>query len=58
VVPDTSKKAGTHVGRIAIRASGSCNIKTAQGIVQHIHVRYCQALHRGDGSTYTKERSA
>jgi 5-methylcytosine-specific restriction endonuclease McrA len=54
VAPATSTKAGLYVGRIAIRASGSCNITTAAGTVQGIHVRYCQALHRGDGYSYTK----
>jgi len=43
---------------LAIQATGSCTIKTAQGTVQHIHIRYCQPLHRGDGYTYTKARSA
>ncbi len=54
LVPDVSKKAGVHVGRIAIRASGSCNIKTATDTIQGIHYRYCQPLHRGDGYAYTK----
>jgi 5-methylcytosine-specific restriction endonuclease McrA len=54
LVPVISKKAGVHVGRIAIRASGSCNIKTATVTIQGIHYRYCQPLHRGDGYAYTK----
>ena len=54
VVPSTSAKAGVYAGRIAIRASGSCNITTATGTVQGIHVRYCQPLQRGDGYAYTK----
>jgi 5-methylcytosine-specific restriction endonuclease McrA len=60
IVPASSTKAGVYVGRIAIRASGSCNLKTAQGTIQGIHVRYCQPLHRGDGYAYTttKGRSA
>jgi len=53
-VPSASAKAGVYVGRIAIRASGSCNITTATGTVQGIHVRYCQPLHRGDGYAYAK----
>jgi len=53
-VPSLSSKAGVYVGRIAIRATGSCNITTATGTVQGIHVRYCQPLHRGDGYAYTK----
>jgi hypothetical protein len=54
VVPPNSKKAGTYVGRIAIRATGSCNLKTANGTIEGIHVRYCQPLHRGDGYSYQK----
>jgi 5-methylcytosine-specific restriction endonuclease McrA len=53
-VPVSSKKAGTYVGRIAIRASGSCNIQTATGTTQGIHYRYCRLLHRADGYTYAK----
>jgi RRXRR protein/HNH endonuclease len=52
VVPATSLKAGVHVGRIAIRATGSCNIKTAVGTLQGIHVRFCTPVHRGDGYSY------
>jgi 5-methylcytosine-specific restriction endonuclease McrA len=49
VVPAPSIKAGTYAGRLAVRATGSCNIKTSTGTVQGIHVRYCRPLHRGDG---------
>lgn len=53
VVPPPSVKAGTYVGRIAVRATGSCNLKTtAQGTIQGIHVRYCQPIQKGDGYTY------
>jgi len=54
VVPATSAKAGVYVGRLAVRATGSCNIKTARGTIEGIHVRSCQPLHRADGYTYTK----
>jgi 5-methylcytosine-specific restriction endonuclease McrA len=57
-VPASSTKAGSYVGRIAIRASGSCNIKTGTGTIQGIHYRFCQPLHRGDGYAYTNGRSA
>jgi 5-methylcytosine-specific restriction endonuclease McrA len=53
VVPAPSIKAGTYVGRLAVRATGSCNLRTSAGVVQGIHIRYCQPLHRGDGYTYT-----
>jgi 5-methylcytosine-specific restriction endonuclease McrA len=39
VVPQPSVKAGTYTGRLAVRASGSCNLKTAAGTVEGIHVR-------------------
>jgi 5-methylcytosine-specific restriction endonuclease McrA len=54
VVPASSVKAGAYVGRLAVRATGSCNITTANGTVQGIHWTYCQPLQRGDGYTYTK----
>jgi 5-methylcytosine-specific restriction endonuclease McrA len=53
-VPASSKKAGTYLGRIAVRASGSCNIQTATGTTQGIHYRYCRPLHRADGYRYAK----
>jgi hypothetical protein len=36
-VPGSSKKVGSYVGRIAIRATGSCNIQTSTGTIQGIH---------------------
>ena len=50
--------AGTYVGRLAIRATGYCNLQTAHGTIQGIHVRYCRPLHRGDGYTYTTGKRA
>jgi 5-methylcytosine-specific restriction endonuclease McrA len=57
IVPTTSKKAGVYGGRIAIRATGSCTIKTATGTIQGIHYRDCQPLHRGDGYSSSERRS-
>jgi 5-methylcytosine-specific restriction endonuclease McrA len=54
VVPPPSSKAGVYVGRLAIRATGSCNISTSLGIMQGVHIRYCKPLHRGDGYAYQK----
>jgi 5-methylcytosine-specific restriction endonuclease McrA len=54
VVPATSIKAGTYVGRLAVRATGSCNITTSIGVVQGIHIRHCRLLQRGDGYAYQK----
>ena len=46
------KKAGVHIGRVAVRASGSFNIKTASATVQGVSWRYCRILQRSDGYTY------
>lgn len=51
VVPH-GKKAGTHVGRIAIRASGSFNIETLSGLLQGISHNYFTRLARNDGYQY------
>jgi hypothetical protein len=51
VVP-TGKKVGTHIGCVAIRASGSFNIKTENGTVQSISYRHCQLFQRADGYMY------
>jgi hypothetical protein len=45
----TGKKAGVHIGRVAVRASGSFNIQTADGVIQGVSHRYCKRLQRGDG---------
>ena len=52
VVP-TGKKAGNSVGRVAIRASGSFNIQTGNGLVQGIPHRCCTLIQRGDGYGYS-----
>ena len=51
VVP-AGKKTGTHLGRVAIRASGSFNIQTAVGVVQGIGHAHCRLIQRGDGYGY------
>ncbi len=56
VVPPSSTKAGTYLGRLAVRATGSCNLKTAAGTIQGIHVRYCRPIHRADGYTYASQK--
>jgi len=53
VVP-TGKKAGVHIGRVAVRATGSFNIGTVQGI----SYRYCSLLQRGDGYSYSFQPKA
>ena len=52
VVP-TGKNTGTHVGRVAVRASGSFNIQTPQGVIQGISHRHCKMVQRGDGYGYS-----
>lgn len=64
IVP-TGKKAGAHIGRVAIRRTGSFNIQTPTGVVQGISHRHCQLIQRNDGYGYsiqptlsTQERNA
>jgi 5-methylcytosine-specific restriction endonuclease McrA len=47
------KKVGIYVGRVAVRATGSFNIKTAHTTVQGISYRYCKPIHRSDGYVYS-----
>jgi 5-methylcytosine-specific restriction endonuclease McrA len=51
VVPKGAKT-GTHTGRVAVRASGSFNIQTAEGVIQGIAHRHCTLLQRADGYGY------
>ena len=46
------KKVGTYMGRVAVRASGSFNIQSAEGLVQGISHRYCTLIQRSDGYGY------
>jgi 5-methylcytosine-specific restriction endonuclease McrA len=48
----TGKKAGVHVGRVAVRASGSFNIQTGSAVVQGIGHKHCRLIQRGDGYGY------
>jgi 5-methylcytosine-specific restriction endonuclease McrA len=50
------KYLGGHVGRVAIRASGSFNISTPGGLVQGISHRYCRILQRADGYAYATRK--
>jgi 5-methylcytosine-specific restriction endonuclease McrA len=51
IVP-TGKKAGTHRGRVAVRASGSFDITTNHRKVAGIGYRFCRVLHKRDGYSY------
>lgn len=57
VVP-TGKKAGTYIGRVAVRTSGSFNLKTANGTVQGISHRHCRLFQRADGYGYEESGTA
>lgn len=50
----SGKSAGTHIGRIAVRASGSFNIRTASGLYTLRH-KYFRLLQRADGYGYTTQ---
>jgi 5-methylcytosine-specific restriction endonuclease McrA len=54
----TGKKAGTYVGRVAVRTTGSFNITTRNETIQGINARFCQILHHCDGYSYTKGETA
>lgn len=58
VVPK-GKWRGTHVGRVAIRTSGSFNISTPAGLVTNINCRHFRLLQRADGYSHSwKEEGA
>jgi 5-methylcytosine-specific restriction endonuclease McrA len=50
----TGRNAGVYRGRVAVRASGSFNIQTPQGVVQGVSHRHCRLLQRGDGYGYAQ----
>jgi len=51
-VPD-GKKAGVHVGCVAIKSSGYFKINTSHGKVDGVNHEYCRLLHRVDGYQYS-----
>ncbi|NWH06997.1 hypothetical protein, partial [Desulfobacter latus] len=51
-VVTSGKKVGTYTGRVAVRKSGSFNIKTVEKTVQGISWKYCRLLHASDGYSY------
>jgi len=52
------KKVGTHVGRVAVRATGFFNITTGAGTIEGINHRYCHPIYRADGYSYQFGRKA
>jgi 5-methylcytosine-specific restriction endonuclease McrA len=52
IVPRHLKNAGTHVGRMSAKASGSFNIAAKSGPVNAVGKNSCRKLHRSDGYGY------
>ncbi len=48
----SGKRRGVHVGRVAVRRTGSFNVQTARGTVQGISHRHCRVVQRADGYGY------
>ena len=49
----SGKFAGTHVGRLTVRATGVFEMMTSKGKVSPVRHKYCQAIHRNDGYMYS-----
>lgn len=49
---EKGKNIGTHIGRVAIRASGKFDIQVHANIRQGISYQYCQIIQRSDGYNY------
>ena len=54
VVPPGMKTSGVHVGRVAIRSSGSFRV----GKVDGINRKYCQTIQRSDGYEHNMRKAA
>ncbi|MCB9436420.1 MAG: HNH endonuclease [Anaerolineales bacterium] len=57
-VVTSGNKAGTYIGKVAVRASGSFNITTATATLQGLHHRFFIVIHQSDGYTYMKGEKA
>jgi hypothetical protein len=57
VVPHGSNR-GTHVGRVAVRASGKFNVTTKQGTVHGVAARHFRVVQHADGYRYEKGEAA
>lgn len=53
----TGKKVGTYTGGVAVRATGSFNIQTRDGVVQGISYKHCKILQRAEGYGYSARTS-
>jgi 5-methylcytosine-specific restriction endonuclease McrA len=54
----SGKKAGIHIGRVAVRATGSFNIQTLTSVVQGVNAKYCTTISRADGYSYAINEKA
>lgn len=52
-VVTSGKKAGTYIGKVAVRVSGFFNIKTATETIQGISWKHCRIIQRTDGYGYS-----
>jgi 5-methylcytosine-specific restriction endonuclease McrA len=52
VVKASLKTAGTHVGRVQVRKSGSFDIETREREVEGVNAKYCYLVQRADGYDY------
>ncbi len=48
----SGKRRGVHMGRVAVRRTGSFNVRTGHGTVQGISHRHCRVVQRADGYGY------
>ena len=46
-------KAGIHIGRVAVRTTGSFNIQTGADVIQGINHKHCRITQKGDGYGYS-----
>jgi len=58
IVPAHLKRAGTHLGRMSAKASGSFTIATKSGAVTDVGKKYCRKLQRADGYGYTQRNAS
>lgn len=49
-------KVGRYIGRVAVRARGYFNIRTADRMITDIPHRYCKLIQRNDGYAYSLKR--
>jgi 5-methylcytosine-specific restriction endonuclease McrA len=54
IVPSHLKRAGTHIGRMSAKASGSFTIATKSGTISDVGKNYCRKLQRADGYGYSQ----